>query len=50
MTTQEETTAPGDTVERPSSAGILLALVGLLWMAGLLWSARATITGRDDIL
>jgi hypothetical protein len=48
MTTQEETTTPGDTVERPSSAGILLALAGLLWMAGLLWSARATITGRDD--
>jgi iron complex transport system permease protein len=48
MTTREETTSPGDTVERPSSAGILLALVGLLWMAGLLWSARATITGRDD--
>jgi iron complex transport system permease protein len=48
MTTQEETTTPGDTVERPSSAGIVLALVGLLWMAGLLWSARATITGRDD--
>jgi iron complex transport system permease protein len=48
MTTQEETTTPGDTVERPSSAGILLAIVGLLWMAGLLWSARATITGRDD--
>ena len=48
MTTQEETTTPGDTVERPSSAGIVLALAGLIWMAGLLWSARATITGRDD--
>jgi len=48
MTTQEETATPGETVERPSSAGIVLALVGLLWMAGLLWSARATITGRDD--
>ena len=48
MTTQEETTTPGDTVERPSSAGVVLALAGLFWMAGLLWSARATITGRDD--
>jgi iron complex transport system permease protein len=48
MTTQEETTTSGDTVERPSSAGIVLAVAGLLWMAGLLWSARATITGRDD--
>jgi iron complex transport system permease protein len=48
MTTQEETATPGDTVERPSSAGIVLAIAGLLWMAGLLWSARATITGRDD--
>jgi len=48
MTTREETTAAPDTVERPSAAGILLALTGLVWMAGLLWSARATITGRAD--
>jgi iron complex transport system permease protein len=48
MTTQEETAAPAKTVERPSSTGIVLAVVGLLWMAGLLWSARATITGHAD--
>jgi iron complex transport system permease protein len=48
MTTQEETTTSGDSVERPSSAGVVLAVVGLLWMAGLLWSARATITGQND--
>ena len=48
MTTQEETTAAADTVERPSSPGIVLALAGVLWMAAMLWSARATITGRAD--
>ena len=48
MTTQEETTAAADTVERPSSPGIVLALAGVLWMAAMLWSARATITGRVD--
>jgi iron complex transport system permease protein len=48
MTAQQETTASADTVERPSTGGLVLALIGLLWMAGLLWSARATITGRDD--
>jgi hypothetical protein len=48
MTTQEETTASADPVERPESTGIVLAAVGLLWMAGLVWSARATITGRND--
>jgi hypothetical protein len=48
MTTQEQSTAPAGTVERPSSSGIVLALVAVFWMAALLWSARATITGRND--
>lgn len=34
--------------ERPSSNGLVLAFVALLWMAAMLWSARATITGRAD--
>ena len=41
----QDTTADA---ERPSSNGILLAGVALLWMAAMLWSARATITGRVD--
>lgn len=48
MTTQEESTATAGTVERPSSAGTVLAFAGVLWMAAMLWSARATITGRTD--
>jgi iron complex transport system permease protein len=48
MTTQEESTATAGTVERPSSAGIVLAFAGVLWMTAMLWSARATITGRTD--
>jgi hypothetical protein len=48
MTTQEESTATAGTAERPSSAGIVLAFAGVLWMAAMLWSARATITGRTD--
>ena len=37
--------AQNGTEEAPSR-GLLLAAVGLVWMAGMLWSARATITGR----
>ncbi|AGZ39454.1 Zinc finger and BTB domain-containing protein 17 [Actinoplanes friuliensis DSM 7358] len=35
--------------ERAPSNGILLAAVGVVWMAAMLWSARATITGRADV-
>lgn len=45
MSTQQETPV---STGRPSRGTLLLALVGLLWMAGLIWSARATITGRAD--
>jgi iron complex transport system permease protein len=34
--------------ERAPSNGVLLAAVGVVWMAAMLWSARATITGRAD--
>jgi hypothetical protein len=34
--------------ERSPSRGLLLAAVGVAWMAAMLWSARATITGRAD--
>jgi hypothetical protein len=44
VSAQEETAVTAQPVERSTSPGIVLALVGLLWMAGLLWSARATIT------
>jgi hypothetical protein len=30
------------------SRGVLLAAVGVVWMAAMLWSARATITGRAN--
>jgi len=46
MSTQA--TASAEPVEKLSSMGIGLAVVGLLWMAGMLWSARATITGKAD--
>jgi hypothetical protein len=39
---------PATAAARLRPAGIVLALVGLLWMAAMLWSARATITGRSD--
>ena len=39
---------PATAAARRRSAGIVLALVGLLWMAAMLCSARATITGRTD--
>lgn len=47
----EVTTAEGaqEGAERPPSNGILLAAVGIAWMAAMLWSARATITGRTDV-
>ena len=35
--------------EQPSSNGLLLAAVTLVWMGAMLWSARATITGRGDV-
>ncbi len=34
--------------EQAPSRGVLLAAVGLVWMAAMLWSARATITGRAN--
>jgi iron complex transport system permease protein len=34
--------------ERAPGNGLLLAAVGVVWMAGTLWSARATITARMD--
>ncbi len=37
-----------DGVEQAPSRGLLLAAVGVVWMAAMLWSARATITGRAD--
>jgi iron complex transport system permease protein len=40
---------PATATARRPAAGIVLALVGLLWMAAMLWSARATITGRTDV-
>jgi iron complex transport system permease protein len=40
---------PATATSRRPAAGIVLALVGLLWMAAMLWSARATITGRTDV-
>jgi iron complex transport system permease protein len=45
VSTQEETAVTAEPAQRSASPRIVLALVGLLWMAGLLWSARATITG-----
>jgi hypothetical protein len=45
VSTQEETAVTTEPAQRFTSRGIVLAVVGLLWMAGLLWSARATITG-----
>jgi hypothetical protein len=47
MATQQETTAPVDSAERPAT-GIALAAAGLLWMAALVWSARSSITARGD--
>jgi iron complex transport system permease protein len=35
--------------EQAPSNGVLLAAVGIVWMAAMLWSARATITGRTDV-
>jgi hypothetical protein len=46
MSTQQA--APASTLERPATAGIPLAVAGLLWMAAMLFSARATITGKAD--
>lgn len=46
MSTQEETAV---TTQRASLPPLALAIAGLLWMAGLLWSARATITGGQDV-
>ena len=37
-----------DGPERAPSRGVLLATVGVAWMAAMLWTARATITGRAD--
>jgi hypothetical protein len=37
-----------DGAHQAPSRGLLLAGVGIVWMAGMLWSARATITGRHD--
>ena len=37
-----------DGAEQAPSRGLLLAAVGIVWMAAMLWSARATITGRAD--
>ncbi|WP_233625153.1 hypothetical protein [Actinoplanes sp. ATCC 53533] len=37
-----------DGAEQAPSRGVLLAAVGVVWMAAMLWSARATITGRAD--
>ncbi len=34
--------------ERATSAGLVLALVGLAWAAAMLFSARATITGNEQ--
>jgi hypothetical protein len=50
MTEQEVAAAPkpAATAEQPSSNGLLLAGVTLVWMGAMLWSARATITGRVD--
>ncbi|MFI7541703.1 hypothetical protein [Actinoplanes sp. NPDC049599] len=46
----EVTAAEGaqDGAEQAPSRGVLLAAVGISWMAAMLWSARATITGRVD--
>jgi hypothetical protein len=44
MTTREEAAVTVEPAERSEPAGIVLALVALVWMAGLLWSARTTIT------
>lgn len=35
--------------ERTPSNGVLLAVVGVAWLAAMLWSARVTITGRADV-
>ncbi|BFU46807.1 hypothetical protein [Krasilnikovia sp. MM14-A1004] len=48
MTSQQDTAVSTGSGERAPFAGIALAAVGLLWMAGMLWSARATVTGRTD--
>jgi iron complex transport system permease protein len=37
-----------DGAEQAPSRGVLLAAVGVVWMAAMLWSARATITGRGN--
>jgi len=37
-----------DGAEAAPSRGVLLAVVGVVWMAAMLWSARATITGRRN--
>jgi iron complex transport system permease protein len=44
VSTQEETAVTAEPVRRSSTSGIVLAIVGFVWMAGLIWSARATIT------
>jgi iron complex transport system permease protein len=46
----EVTTAEGtqEGAEQAPSRGVLLAAVGVVWMATMLWSARATITGRAN--
>ncbi|WP_127499562.1 hypothetical protein [Actinoplanes solisilvae] len=51
MTEQEVAAAPkpAAAAEQPSSNGLLLAGVTLVWMGAMLWSARATITGRVDV-
>ena len=51
MTEQEVAAAPrpAAAAEQPSSNGLLLAGVTLVWMGAMLWSARATITGRADV-
>jgi iron complex transport system permease protein len=50
MSEQEVAPAPKPVAaaEHPSSKGLLLAAVTLVWMGAMLWSARATITGRAD--
>jgi iron complex transport system permease protein len=45
MTDQESTPV----VERPSSRGLLLAALSLVWMAAMLFSARVTITGTGGL-
>lgn len=51
MSEQEVAAAPkpAAAAEQPSSNGLLLAGVTLVWMGAMLWSARATITGRVDV-